>query len=157
MREPDELSARLDQEREALWYLGGLRIIQALGEHSPGGWNVIEEAPPAGTRISSYSPSPQDSAYFVLEGEAIFASGSTMVHAAAGTFLFLPRNLSIRYEIGRLHPARMLAWTTPPGFAHEVTRMGTPGRALVLSPPRLLDQEKLQRLAALLKQYHHDI
>lgn len=151
MGEPAELSVRLDQEREALWYLGGLRIIKALGEHSPGGWTIIEEAPPAGTRVSSYSPSPEDSAFFVLEGEAIFESGSTTVYATAGTFLFLPRKLSFRYEVGRLHPARMLAWTAPLGLVHEVTRMGTPGQALVLPPPRLLDQEKMQQLATLLR------
>jgi hypothetical protein len=151
MGEPEKLSASLDQEREALWYLGGLRIIKALGEHRPAGWNVFEEAPPAGTRISLFSPAPEDSAFFVLEGEAIFASGSTKVHATAGTFLFLPRNLSFRYEVGKLHPARMLVWTTPLGFAHEVTQMGAPGRALVLPPPRLPDQEKMWQLAALLR------
>lgn len=151
MGEPNELSACLDQEREALWYFGALRIIKALGEHTPGGWNIIEEMPPAGTRISSYAPSPEDRAFYVLEGEAIFASGSTTVHAAAGTFLFLPRNLSFRYEVGRLHSARMLVWTTPLGFAHTVTNMGTPGQALVLPPPRLLDQEKMRQLAALLR------
>ncbi|HEX6551489.1 MAG TPA: hypothetical protein VF026_01910 [Ktedonobacteraceae bacterium] len=151
MGEPEKLSARLDQEREALWYLGGLRIIKALGEHSPGGWNIIEEAPPAGTLISSFSPSPEDSAFFLLEGDAIFVSGSMTVHATAGTFLFLPRNLSYRYEVGRPHSARILVWTTPLGLAHQVMRMGIPGQALVLLPPRLLDQEKMQQLATLLR------
>ena len=151
MGEPNELSAFLDQEREAVWYLGGLRIVKALGEHTPGGWNIFEEAPPAGTRTFSYGPSPEDSAFYVLEGEVTFASGSTTVHATAGTLLFLPRNLSFRYEVGGLHSARMLEWSTPLGFAHEVTNMGTPGQALVLPPPRLLDQEKMQQLATLLR------
>ena len=151
MRVPDDLSAQLDQERAALWYLGGLRIIKALGEHNPGGWNVIEEAPPAGTCLSSYSPAPEDSAFFVLEGAAVFASGSTTVLASTGTFLFLPHNLSFRYEVDSLHPARMLAWTTPPGLAQEATRMGAPGQTLVITPPRLPDQEKVQQLATLLR------
>jgi uncharacterized cupin superfamily protein len=94
MRGHNELSAGLDQEREALWYFGGLRIIKALAEHSPGGWNIIEEVPPAGTRTSSYTPSPEDSAFYVLEGEATFASGSTTVHATAGTFL-IPATQSV--------------------------------------------------------------
>lgn len=151
MEELGEFSARLDQEQEALWYLGGLRIIKALGENRPGGWNFSEEAPPAGTHVFSYAPSPEDSAFYVLEGGVTFVSGSTTVHASAGTFLFLPRNLSYHYEVDRLHAARMLAWRTPLGFSHKVTCMGTPGEALVLPPPRLLDQEKVQQLATLLR------
>jgi hypothetical protein len=48
-------------------------------------------------------------------------------------------------------PARILTWTTPMGFAQQVTSMGNPGQAFVLSPPPLCESEKVQQLATFLR------
>src|SRR5256884_3890353 len=93
-----ERSASLDKEQEALWYLGGLRIIQAT----------------------------------------------------QGTFLFLPRPVGFRSVVTSSGPARILTWTTPMGFAQQVTSMGNPGQAFVLSPPPLHESKKVQQLATFL-------
>jgi mannose-6-phosphate isomerase-like protein (cupin superfamily) len=143
-------SASLDQEQEALWYLGGLRIIQALTEQSREDRKIFEYLEPTGTCTFSYAPYREDTAFYVIEGEAIFSSGKTIAHATPGTFLFLPRNVSFRYEVTRSGPARILTWTTPMGFAHQVMNMGEPGQAFVLPPPSLLEREKIQQFALLL-------
>jgi len=145
-----ERSASLDKEQEALWYLGGLRIIQALGEQPKEDRKIFEYLEPAGTYTFSYAPYREDTAFYVIEGEAVFSSGKTIAHATPGTFLFLPRNVSLRYEVTRSGPARMLTWTTPMGFAHQVMHMGEPGQAFVLLPPSLLEREKIQQFALLL-------
>ncbi len=122
-----ERSASLDKEQEALWYLGGLRIIQALGEQPK-----------------------EDTAFYVIEGEAIFVSGEATILATPGTFLFLPRPVGFRSVVTSSGPARILTWTTPMGFAQQVTSMGNPGQAFVLSPPPLYESKKVQQLATFL-------
>ncbi len=49
-----ERATFLDQEQEALWYLGGQRIINALGERSEGAFPLTEIVTPAGTFVSAY-------------------------------------------------------------------------------------------------------
>src|SRR5437879_5253568 len=73
------------QEQEALWYLGGLRIIQALGEQPKEDRKIFEYLEPAGTYTFSYAPYREDTAFYVIEGEAVFSSGKTIAHATSGT------------------------------------------------------------------------
>ena len=145
-----ERSASLDKEQEALWYLGGLRIIQALGEQPKEDRKILEYLEPAGTSTFSYAPYQEDTAFYVIEGEAIFVSGEATIHAIPGTFLFLPRPVGFRSVVTSSGPARILTWTTPMGFAQQVTSMGNPGQAFVLSPPPLYESKKVQQLATFL-------
>jgi len=145
-----ERSASLDKEQEALWYLGGLRIIQALGEQPKEDRKILEYLEPAGTSTFSYAPYQEDTAFYVIEGEAIFVSGEATIHAIPGTFLFLPRPVGFRSVVTSSGPARILTWTTPMGFAQQVTSMGNPGQAFVLSPPPLYESKKIQQLATFL-------
>jgi mannose-6-phosphate isomerase-like protein (cupin superfamily) len=139
------------QERETLWYLGGLRIIQAFERQTKQTGTIFEYLEPAGTSTFSYAPYQEDTAFYVIEGEAIFVSGETTIHATPGTFLFLPRPVGFRYVVTPSGPARILTWTTPMGFSQQVTSMGNPGQAFVLSPPPLFESEKVQQLATLLR------
>ena len=146
-----ERSASLDKEQEALWYLGGLRIIQALGEQPKEDRKILEYLEPAGTSTFSYAPYQEDTAFYVIEGEAIFVSGEATIHATPGAFLFLPRPVGFRSVVTSSGPARILTWTTPMGFAQQVTSMGNPGQAFVLSPPPLCESKKVQQLATFLR------
>src|SRR5262249_42632549 len=139
------------QEQETLWYLGGLRIIQALETQVTRTGTIFEYLVPAKTSVLSYAPDPEDAAFYILGGEATFRSGETTVQATPGTFLFLPRSTGYRYILPPTGSMRLLTWTTPPGFAQRVLSMGNPGEALVLSPPPDLESEKVQQLAALLR------
>jgi hypothetical protein len=145
-------SISLEKEQETLWYFGGLRIIKALGERTNGCGKIFEYREPAGTYTSSYAPYIEDAAFYMIEGEAIFSSGETTIHATPGTFLFLPRNVSFRYQVTRSDPARILTWTTPLGFAHQVISMGKPGQAFALSPPHIFERERMRQLTTLLQQ-----
>lgn len=139
------------QERETLWYLGGQRIIQALKTQTKHTGTIFEHLEPAGTSTFSCAPSQEDTAFYIVEGKAIFFSGEATLHATAGTFLFLPRPLGFRSIVPSSGPARILTWTTPMGFAQQVTSMGNPGQAFILSPPHTFDSEKVQQLATLLR------
>ncbi len=144
-------SASCRQERETLWYLGGLRIIQALETQMKQTGTIFEYLEPAGTSTFSYAPYQEDTAFYMIEGEAIFVSGEATIHATPGAFLFLPRPVGFRSVVTSSGPARILTWTTPMGFAQQVTSMGNPGKAFVLSPPPLCESKKVQQLATFLR------
>jgi hypothetical protein len=149
-RQTSQSLASSQQEQETLWYLGGLRIIQALQTQGKMTSKIFEYLVPAKTSVLSYAPDPEDAAFYITGGEATFQSGETTIQATAGTFLFLPRSTGYRYIVPPTGSMRLLTWTTPPGFAQQVTSMGNPGEAFVLSPPPTPESEKVQQLATLL-------
>jgi hypothetical protein len=136
----------LDEEREALWYLGGQRIIAALGD-----LHLMEWATPAETRVFVLRHAKEDEARFVLAGEATITCEGRVFFASAGAFLFLPGNVPYQIEVSAAGPFKYLAWTAPARFAHEVTKMGTPGHVLFLAPPHAPDVAKVRHLADLLR------
>jgi hypothetical protein len=140
------------QEQETLWYLGGLRIIQALETQVKRTSKIFEYLVPAKTSVLSYAPDPEETAFYILGGEATFWSGEvTAIQATPGTFLFLPRSTGYRYMVPPTGSMRLITWTTPPGFAQQVMSMGNPGQAFVLSPPPALESEKVQQFGTLLR------
>jgi mannose-6-phosphate isomerase-like protein (cupin superfamily) len=144
-------STFLDKEKEALWYLGGQRIIKALGERTEGAFRLAEFVTPAGTFVSAFLQK-EDEAQYVIEGEATISCEGQVFHVSAGTFLFLPCTVSYQMSISTSGPLRYLTWRTPAGFAHDVTKLGTPNKALLLAPPPAPDRAKIQRLADLLRE-----
>lgn len=136
-------------EQEALWYLGGLRVITALGERKVGALRVTEMVSPARTHM--FALRYKEEAQYVLAGEATVVCGGQVFSVSAGTFLFLPGHVPYQMEVSTSGPFRYLTWLTPAGFAHDVTRMGDPHQALVLAPPPIPDRVKMRRLADLLR------
>jgi quercetin dioxygenase-like cupin family protein len=143
--------ATLKTEQEALWYLGALRIIQAIGEQAGRAVHLTEHVLPAGTHISAHQHRDEDEGVYVAEGEATFSCGEKVIRATAGTLLFLPQNVHHHLEVGKSAPLRYVTWMTATGFAHNVLHIGEPGQALVLSPPPFASQERIQQLAMLLR------
>ena len=141
----------LNTEQEALWYLGNLRIIQAIGEQAGRAVHLTEYVLPAGTHIYAHRHRDEDEGVYVAEGEATFSCGEKVMSATAGTLLFLPQYVHYHLEVGKSAPFRYLTWMTATGFAHNVLHIGEPGQALVLSPPPFASQERIQQLAMLLR------
>jgi quercetin dioxygenase-like cupin family protein len=138
-------------EQEALWYLGNLRIIQAIREQAGRAVHLTEYVLPAGTHIYAHRHRDEDEGVYVAEGEATFSCGEKVIRATAGTLLFLPQNVHHHLEVGKSAPLRYVTWMTATGFAHNVLHIGEPGQALVLSPPPFASQERIQQLAMLLR------
>jgi quercetin dioxygenase-like cupin family protein len=151
----------LNAEQEALWYLGSLRIIQAIEEQAEYAVHLTEHALPAGTHIYAHRHRDEDEGIYVAEGEATFSFGEKVMSVTAGTLLFLPQNMHHHLEVGKSASFRYLTWVTATGFAHNALHMGEHGQALVLSPPPFTSQEQIQQLAILFRnatlpsQSHH--
>ena len=141
----------LNTEQEALWYLGTLRIIQAIGEQDGRAVPLTEYVLPAGTHIYAHRNRDEDEGVYVAEGEATFSCGEKVISVTAGTLLFLPQHVHHHLEVGKSAPFRYLTWMTATGFAHNALHIGEPGQPLVLSPPPCASQERIQQLAMLLR------
>src|SRR5712691_10929113 len=113
----------LNGEQEALWYLGSLRIIQAIGEQAGRAVHLTEYVLPAGTHIYEHRHRDEDEGVYVAEGEATFSYGEKVMSATAGTLLFLPQNVHHHLEVGKSAPFRYLTWMTATGFAHNVLHL----------------------------------
>lgn len=141
----------LNEEQEALWYLGSLRIIQAIGEQAGHTVHRTEYVLPAGTHIYAHRHRDEDEGIYVAEGEATFSCGEKVISVTAGTLLFFPQYVHHHLEVGKSASFRYLTWVTETGFAHNALHMGEPGQALVLSPPPFTSQERIQQLAILFR------
>ena len=141
----------LNTEQEALWYLGNLRIIQAIGEQAGRAVHLTEYVLPAGTHISAHRHRDEDEDVYVVKREATFSCGAKVMSITAGTLLFLPQNVHQHLEGDKSAPFRYLNWMTATGFAHHALHIGEPGQALVLSPPPFASQERIQQLTMLLR------
>jgi quercetin dioxygenase-like cupin family protein len=141
----------LTTEQEAFWYLGSLRIIQAIGEQAGYAVHLTEYVLPAGTHIYAHRHRDEDEGVYVAEGEATFSCGEKVISITAGTLLFFPLNVHHHLEVGKSASFRYLTWTTATAFAHTVLHIGEPGQALVLSPPPFAPTERIQQLAILLR------
>jgi mannose-6-phosphate isomerase-like protein (cupin superfamily) len=136
-------------EQEALWYLGGLRIINALRERIGEALRLTEFVSPARTHM--YALRREEEALYALAGEATVVCSGRVLPVSAGSFVFLPSDVPYQMQVSTSGPLRYLEWLTPPGFANEVIRMGDPSHALLLNPPLVADRTKIERLAELLR------
>ena len=141
----------LNEEQEALWYLGSLRIIQAIGEQAGHSVHGTEYVLPAGAHIYAHRHRNEDEGVYVTEGEATFSCGEKVISVTAGTLLFFPQNVHHHLEVDKSASFRYLIWVMTTGFAHNALHIGEPGQALVLSPPPFTSQERIQQLAILFR------
>ena len=141
-----------NNEQEALWYFGGQRSINALGERIGRAFHLTEFVTPASTFIYAHLHKKEDEALYVIEGEATVSCAEQRFSISVGTFLFLPCNIPHHMEVSASGPFRYLTWMTPAGFAHHVTKMGSPNTALLLVPPPAPERAKVQQLASLLRE-----
>ncbi len=124
--------ARSVGEGEAYWWLGALATIKVA---TPAVTLVeVMEAPDAEAPLHVHHN--EDEGFWVLEGEVTFEAGKEVVGAGPGDFVFGPRDVPHRYEVGP-SGARMLFILTPGGFESFIRATGEPALTNDLPPPDL--------------------
>jgi quercetin dioxygenase-like cupin family protein len=112
-------------EGEHLWFFGGLTTIKADGAKTGGRVMVTEQLGPRASGSPLHVHHNEDEWFYVLEGElTIWVDGRTVV-AAAGSFVFGPRDVPHTFVVSS-EQARFLLVTEPAGFEASSAR----------SPPR---------------------
>jgi mannose-6-phosphate isomerase-like protein (cupin superfamily) len=140
-------------EGQPFWFLGTLTTIKATGEQTGGVFGLIEQISPPGFGPPPHVHYNEDEAFYILEGEVTFYCGEETFHATAGSYVFFPRGVPHRFEVGGTKPAKLIQLNTPAGFEHFFAEVGTPAQELTLPPEGPPDIEKMM---ALQKKYNFE-
>jgi quercetin dioxygenase-like cupin family protein len=133
-------------EGQAFWFLDTLMFVKATGEQTGGGLGLVEQLLPAGSETSYHVHHAEDEYWYVLEGELTFISGDRRIEAAAGSFVFMPRD--IPHGLRARTDSRLLVFSTPPNFVDFAIELSEPAKELTLPASTTRNAEKLTSLAA---------
>ena len=138
-------------EGNARWWFGGLAVIKATAADTGGQMAIIEVTEPPGAEAPWHVHHREDEGFWLLEGSATFEVGGATVEAAAGDYLFGPRDIPHRYTVGAAG-CRMLFIMTPGGFEDFVMATSEPAGSRTLPPPSA-EEPDFERLAAMARVY----
>ena len=125
--------ARRPGEGEHLWFFGGLTTIKADGAETGGRVMVTEQLMPRGSGSPLHVHHNEDEWFYILEGElTIWVEGKT-VAAAAGSFVFGPRDVPHTFIVSS-DKARFLLVTQAAGFEGFIRTLGTPAPVAEIPP-----------------------
>jgi quercetin dioxygenase-like cupin family protein len=120
------------EEGRPFWFLDTLIYVKATGEKTGGALGLIEQVLPAGSETSYHVHHAEDEYWYVLEGQVTFISEERRIEAAAGSFVFMPRD--IPHGLRTRTSARMLVFSTPPGFVDFAIEMSQPANKFISLP-----------------------
>jgi quercetin dioxygenase-like cupin family protein len=137
------------EDGEARWWLGGLAVIKATAADTGGNLTILEVTDPPGVSAPLHVHHNEDEAFLILEGDVTFEIGGRTIQASAGDFVFGPRDIPHRYEVGEAG-SRMLFILTPSGFEELVRATSDPARSRTLPPPDhpMPDEKQMQAAQA---------
>jgi mannose-6-phosphate isomerase-like protein (cupin superfamily) len=134
---------------ESIWFFDQLADLRITGAQTAGKYDLVEIWGPPGTQTPLHVHHEEAEGFAVLEGEATFWVGDTSFTLRAGEFAEAPPAVPHCWQNTGDGDVRMMAVTTPAGFADFVRELGTaaPARELpVLDGPP--DLERVVRIAA---------
>ena len=134
-------------EGEALWFLGTLVTIKSSAATTDGRVGVTENLAPRGSGSPLHVHRNEDEWFYVTEGELTFWVGGQVITAAAGSFVYGPRNIPHTFTVSS-DRARFLLVVEPAGFESFIRAAGQPAPELVIPPPTT-EPPDIARLSAL--------
>jgi quercetin dioxygenase-like cupin family protein len=102
-------------EGQAIWFLRNRMNVKATAESTGGAFGLVETTVAPGFSPPLHVHHREDESFYVLEGELTMQCGEQRFRAAAGTFVFLPREIPHTFVVEGDRPARMLTLLTPGG------------------------------------------
>jgi quercetin dioxygenase-like cupin family protein len=134
---------------EALWAFGAVALIKASAETTGGRVMVVEQRAERGVGSPLHLHHREDEWFYVLEGEVTFWVGGEVIVAAAGGFVYGPREIAHTFLVTS-DEARFLLVTEPGDFSGFLRTAGEPAPSLGYPPPPdgPPDMEALMALAA---------
>ena len=137
---------------EARWWSGALAVIKASAGDTGGAMTIVEITEPPHAEGPLHVHHNEDEGFWLLEGSATFEVGGRTIEAAAGDYLFGPRQVPHRYTVGA-DGCRMLFLFTPAGFEDLLRATSRPAETRTLPPADLAppDSEDLERMEAAIR------
>jgi quercetin dioxygenase-like cupin family protein len=120
-------------EGEHFWFFGGLTTIKADGAGTGGRMMLTEQTAPRGSGSPLHVHHNEDEWFYILDGElTVWVAGQTVV-AAAGSFVFGPRDVPHTFIVSS-DEARFLLVTQAAGFEGFIRTLGTPAPVAEIPP-----------------------
>jgi quercetin dioxygenase-like cupin family protein len=111
----------------------GLNVFKAVARETGGALSAWESLMPRGSSPPLHVHRREDEVFYVLEGEMTCRVADTEYPAAAGTFIWGPRDVAHRYRVDS-SVARLLTWFVPAGGEEMFFHISRPAEALTLPP-----------------------
>jgi mannose-6-phosphate isomerase-like protein (cupin superfamily) len=102
-------------EGQAIWFLRNRITVKATADSTGGAFGLVESLIAPGFSPPLHVHHREDESFYVLEGELTMQCGEERFRAAAGAFVFLPRDVPHTFVVEGDRPARMLTFLTPGG------------------------------------------
>lgn len=123
---------------------GQIRIL-AGAESTDGSFSVVEAVEPPGTAAPLHVHHGEAEAFYVVDGEIELTCGEQTLTAAAGDFVYTPKDVPHTYTVVGDRDARVLLMFSRSGFESFFVEGGSPIDQPPAGPP---DPEKMQQLLA---------
>lgn len=120
-------------EGEERWFLGGLSTIKAAADHTAGRVAVTENWAPSGHGSPLHVHHNEDEWFYVLSGELTFWVDGRTIIAAAGSFVYGPRDVPHTFTVTS-DEARFLLVVEPAGFEQFLLELSEPAQSSTLPP-----------------------
>jgi quercetin dioxygenase-like cupin family protein len=110
-----------------------LNVFKATGKDTGGALALWESLIPRGSSPPLHVHFREDEAFYVLDGELTVRVGDQVLNAAAGSFIWGPRNVPHQFRVDS-PTARLLTLFVPGGGEEMFSYMSRPAEALTLPP-----------------------
>jgi len=126
--------ALMQDEGEALWFLGTRATIKASADSTDGRVGIIEQLAPPGSGSPLHVHTNEDEWFYVIDGELTFLVGGERIVARSGGFVYGPRGIPHIFQVTSEGPSRFLLVAEPGGFEAMVRAAGVPATEPGLPP-----------------------
>ena len=147
--------AHAQGEGDARWFLGALSTIKASAETTAGRVAVTENWAPRGHGSPLHVHHNEDEWFYVLSGELTFWIDGQVTTAAAGSFVYGPRDVPHTFTVSS-DDARFLLVMEPAGFENFLLHLSEPATAPTL-PPAPVEPPALETMMAAAAEYGIEI
>jgi quercetin dioxygenase-like cupin family protein len=117
------------------WGPAGRVRILAGAESTDDSFSVVEATEEPGSAAPLHVHHGEAEAFYILEGEIELTCGGQTVNAAAGDFVYTPKDVPHKYAVVGKRPARVLLLFSRPGFESFFAEGGTPLDQEPAGPP----------------------
>ena len=117
---------RAADEGDAYDWHGARVVVKASGADTFGQLAVMDSTYPPGLSVPAHAHAGEDEMFYVLDGELSGFCDDDRWTAAAGSFVFVPRDRPHGFVVTSAGPARALVIVGPPRLDGQVAATGTP-------------------------------
>jgi quercetin dioxygenase-like cupin family protein len=132
---------------QPIWFLRNRMTVKATAASTGGAFGLVESLIAPGFSPPLHVHHLEDESFYVLEGEVTMQCGENRFRAAAGAFVFLPRDIPHTFVVEGDRPARMLTLLTPGGGEGVFIEGGRQPEREGLPPATPPDIERLKQVS----------